>query len=473
MIDETKRLKTLKTIAELLNQSTSKRDMVHEVLQQLIEITHFETGWFFLEEDQQVRFTASHQLPPALSYRNFEPMCSKDCYCISRYKRGVLTKATSIIGCKRIEKALQAGRTSTNEITHHATVPLRTKSRSYGLLNVASPNQSTYNDEELDLLEGLALQIGTALERIERFEEEQKRVAQLTYLHTVVQELQKARSQKDLRMKLEHQLFILFPNIHVHWQRPLDSENMLQGEFGSSQKVWMVREGLFTAIEIEVFTLLMEYVDILLLHIQLEEKEREVVKVAERSRLAQDLHDSVNQLLFSVVLTSKASLAQVKDDSIKEQVEYIHQLASQALTEMREVVANHRPAALDKGLLHGLVQYARGIGIDVDVETIGTTSLPYRIEEALWRVGQEALHNINKHAGVKEAEIYLERKAQGVRLHIVDKGRGMNLENAYQLSFGLQGMKERIEMVGGILYLESDIGEGTAVKVYIPLEEPL
>ncbi|UFU00406.1 GAF domain-containing sensor histidine kinase [Radiobacillus kanasensis] len=470
MIDETRRLKTLKTIAELLNQSTNKSDMVHEVLRQLIEITHFEAGWFFLEEDQHVKYAASHQLPAALSHRQYEPMCSEDCYCISRYKRGALTKATSIIGCKRLEKARQEGRTDTNGISHHATVPLRTNKRSYGLLNVASPNQTTYNEQELDLLEGLALQIGTALERIERFEEEEKRVAQLTHLHTVIQELQKARTRKELLKALETQLFLMLPHIQIHWTKPQEAE-YLEGEFGASQKVWIVRESAFTQIEKEVFTLFMEYVDVIYLHIQLEEKEREIVKGQERSKLAQDLHDSVNQLLFSVALTSKATLMQVEDEKIKEQVEYVHQLASQALTEMREVVANQRPQALEKGLVHALVKYGKGIGIDIECETVGTSSIPYIVEETLWRVGQEAIHNINKHADVKEARIYMARKEAAVRLHIIDEGRGMSLDHAYQLSFGLQGMKDRIEMLGGSMQLESKIGEGTTINVYIPLEE--
>ncbi|WP_179107315.1 GAF domain-containing sensor histidine kinase [Sediminibacillus massiliensis] len=469
-MEERKRLNTLKTIAEHLNQSQDRQEMLNHILHKLIEITHFSSGWIFTETNGEMSLASDYRLPPALNRNNKQPMCGQDCYCINRYKAGKLTKATNIIGCHRIEKALKEGRMDTEEITHHATVPLRTPKRQYGLLNVAAPNQSSYKQEELDLLEAIAFQAGSALERMEKFEEEEQRAVILSKLHTFTQHLQQTKSRQEAIQCLLNKL----PEVIVFESLVLSERELrgfiLEGNLDGGQYIALSRSYPFTKWEKESFGLVLEYLDIVFLQLKVFDQEKEVIKLKERAGLAQDLHDSVSQLLFSAVLTSKASISLASDPALKEQITYIHELTTQALQEMRSLISKHKTEGMDKGLLAGLKDYAKTLDLEITTKTRGTASIPYSIEEILWRIGQEGLHNIAKHAAVKHADILLERNDREVRMAIADKGRGFDVSKCAGFhSYGLSGMKERAWMFGGDLRIISQPGSGTTLEVWIPM----
>ncbi|UOQ92677.1 GAF domain-containing sensor histidine kinase [Halobacillus shinanisalinarum] len=468
MHDATAQIETLKNIAELLNESTNK-NVLGNVLRKFISMTAFEAGWIFLEKEDEIQLAADIGLPPALSRDNKRRMCGEDCSCVSRYKSGRLTKATSIIACKRIEQAQEEGLEGTDGITHHATVPLQTPGRSFGLFNVATRNKSSYS-EDLHLLESIALQVGTALERIERFEAEEEWSLLLMQSHELTRSIQDAQDLRALKWTVERGLQALYPEKKVQWtNKAVASSAKLCGVI-SDQEAFYVSGQTFTKAEVEVFELVKKYITVSWKKLVLIEKEKTMARREERSRFAQDLHDSVNQLLFSIVLTSKAaSRLSASNPSLKEQVDYIQDISSQALQEMRALIAEEKSGRLKEGVLAELSSYAGTIGLKYSVDSEGTESIPYALEETLLRIGQEALHNVLKHAGTEEVEVSLQKFRHEVVLIIRDHGVGFNRE-LNPLSFGISGMRERAALYDGRLTVTSEKGEGTVVKVEIPLE---
>ena len=129
--------------------------------------------------------------------------------------------------------------------------------------------------------------------------------------------------------------------------------------------------------------------------------------VKERNRLARDLHDSVNQLLFSVTLTARAGIEMTDDCEVKETFKEIQHLTQDALTEMRALIWQLRPKGLENGLLEAMKVYAEMLGLKLHVTVSGVLQFPSRIEETLFRVAQEALNNVRRHAGVLERHCIL------------------------------------------------------------------
>ena len=203
--------------------------------------------------------------------------------------------------------------------------------------------------------------------------------------------------------------------------------------------------------------------------IMLTKQEQEMALVQERNRLARDLHDSVNQLLFSVTLTSRAGVEMSDEPMVKETFKEIQDLTQEALTEMRALIWQLRPKGLQSGILEAIKGYADMLGIQLKVNVTGVVQLPSKVEEALFRLAQEALNNVRKHSGVKEAELYITLTSTDVLLVIKDDGRGFQLPDRVQLpSLGLQSMRDRTTSLGGTIDWVSDIGKGTEILIRMP-----
>lgn len=213
---------------------------------------------------------------------------------------------------------------------------------------------------------------------------------------------------------------------------------------------------------------------------QLQNRSRALTIMEERRRMANELHDSVTQSLFTLSLTArglKASLEDVPDvnhqafDMLVEQTKVVQD-------EMRTLINELRPIDLDaddlKNALHQHVQsLRRSAGTEVTFTTQGHVhKLPRPIQQNLNRIAQEALSNIARHAGATRADIRLEVSDQMVTMMIADNGvgfdpRAVTLQQADCL--GLISMRERAEMLGGALMIRSLPGELTTVVAKIPL----
>lgn len=203
--------------------------------------------------------------------------------------------------------------------------------------------------------------------------------------------------------------------------------------------------------------------------ILLTKQEQEMALVKERNRLARDLHDSVNQLLFSVTLTARAGIEMSNDTEVKETFKEIQHLTQDALTEMRALIWQLRPKGLENGLLEAIKVYAEMLGLKLHVTVSGVLQFPSRIEETLFRVAQEALNNVRRHAGVLEAALYITVTATDILLVIRDEGRGFVIDhNTKLLSIGLQSIKDRAKSVGGTADWVSEIGKGTELLIRLP-----
>lgn len=203
--------------------------------------------------------------------------------------------------------------------------------------------------------------------------------------------------------------------------------------------------------------------------IMLTKQEQEMALVKERNRLARDLHDSVNQLLFSVTLTSRAGVEMSEEPLVKETFKEIQSLTQEALTEMRALIWQLKPKGLETGLLEALKGYAEMLGLELEVKVSGVLQFPSKVEEALFRITQEALNNIRKHAGVKHAQIIIRVTHSDILLVIKDDGRGFSVDSSVKLpSMGLQSMRDRTVALGGSIDWVSDLGKGTEILIRLP-----
>lgn len=204
--------------------------------------------------------------------------------------------------------------------------------------------------------------------------------------------------------------------------------------------------------------------------IMLNQREQETALVAERNRLARDLHDSVNQLLFSLSLTARAGAEMAEGAEIGQTFHYIQDLAQEALGEMRALIWQLKPQGLENGILCALKGYAEMLGLLIEIKVAGVASFPGKVEETLWRIGQEALANCKKHSQSSHVYLSLDRNSESVTMVIKDHGCGFHYSQCHDIpSFGLKNMKVRTEALDGKFQLTSAPGTGTEIKVYIPV----
>jgi two-component system, NarL family, sensor histidine kinase DevS len=194
----------------------------------------------------------------------------------------------------------------------------------------------------------------------------------------------------------------------------------------------------------------------------------------ERRRLARELHDETGQALTSMLLGLATVESASTPDEAHQAVQSLRALVIDTLQEVRRLATELRPAALDDfGLgpaLKRLAQSAREhTGIDVQVETrLGSTRLPPEVETAVYRIVQEAVTNVVKHAGARHVSIVLADR-DGVLVGVIeDDGRGFETGRSTG-GLGLTGMQERVELLDGRLVVESTPDEGTTLLLELPL----
>lgn len=198
-------------------------------------------------------------------------------------------------------------------------------------------------------------------------------------------------------------------------------------------------------------------------------------RMAERDRLARDLHDSVKQQVFAVSMQLGAALSLLDQqrDVARQHLEQAESLAYEVQQELTTLIQELRPLALqDKELSVALQDFVKAWshqqGIAVDLHISDTCMLPLTIEEALWRVTQEAFSNIARHSQATEVQLSLECAQAIATLSIKDNGRGFDNTGTNTSGVGLHSMQERIEALGGTFTVESKVGEGTRILAQCP-----
>lgn len=524
-------------IAETINRSTDLPELLNNVLRTLVEITGLQTGWIFLMEDMpNYTLAADYRLPPALDAEEKRRLKQGSCWCIEWYRQGANFRAENTMHCKRLEDAVKYAWGDTAGITHHATIPLHAGDRLYGLLNVAAPGKTHYDPDELTLLQSVAYQIGTAIERTLLYQSRLKQAELLQRMGELSGELAGIADYRDIPERIARAAGELLncrsAAVHMaesgelaciaYWEEGRLSHKAMRPSAFTRQRIRSVyaeksaqrwnsaaaapgkrrnrsRQAERIAAAAAVPILLRDraigvlYADSTeakhfdpvmmdMLHraaellsrgheaAQYREQQLKLAMWQERNRLAQDLHDSVSQKLFALQLTAhgmESLLASSRTADALAALSEMRELTKDAVCEMRSLIWQLRPAGLEEGLLTGLVRYATTQGISVEARADSLLELPRHVEETLFRIGQEAINNVRKHAKTDIVRIRLYKEGTHVRMEIADDGIGMaKLRN--NAGLGITGMRERAGTCGGTFELESVPRKGTVIRVQLP-----
>jgi len=315
-------------------------------------------------------------------------------------------------------------------------------------------------------------------------DEQWKAIGPLPRQHGVLAAMLREATPQRLTDVRDFESFAGWPRAHpvmTHFigMPVMDGEEILGAVF-LANKVGPRRPGAvsgFTQEDEDLLRILADHAAIALTNARLLERSRELTLAGERARIAHELHDAVSQKLFSLRLTAQAAAALVDTDPgrAKEEIRQVAALAAEAADELRAVVVELRPAALDEdGLVATLRTEAdvldRVHAAAVTFHSFQVRALPAAQEEALLRVAQEATHNALRHAHARTVSVTLEGRGKGARLRIRDNGRGFDPTAVRRAGrhLGLVSMRDRADGVGGRLTVQSEPGKGTVIEMEVP-----
>mgnify|MGYP005836641035 CR=1 FL=1 len=537
--ERTRELSTLNAIAATVSRSLDLPEVLDNALTQTTEAMGVRVGGMYLLEErtQRLHLAAQTGLDPGLAAEI--ATCPVD----ADFPGGVLqSEMPLVLTDASTMPRLQALASGVAPVRSLAAVPLPAKSGVLGVLFVASPSYREFTSHEMGLLVAIGQQIGVAVENARLFTREQtrarqlqiineinRRITQILSLHEllpyVTQALQEAFDYYCVRILLREEdgqdlmlravagnvaacvpLSSRFPALDGEMGRviatgellvsadPLDGATAATATGGIlvpikiAARVIGVLEirtrdlAACAAVDLNALQTFADQVAVAIENARLYEQSRDLAIVEERNRLARELHDSVTQSLFSIVLNAEAANALLARDvdRARQTIERLQEVAQDALAEMRSLIYELRPPHLgEEDLESALQRYAdivqRRYQIPITMRLTGETPLPRDLEQSLYRIAQEALANVIKHAQAKHVEIALGRDQHEVSLMIRDDGVGFDPTSLAHDShaFGLISMRDRTELLGGIFEVTARPGEGTCVHVRIPLQGTL
>jgi signal transduction histidine kinase len=267
----------------------------------------------------------------------------------------------------------------------------------------------------------------------------------------------------------------------AHWSLPdTQSELVIPLKIGSdligTLDVHSTKKNAFTAEDALVIQSLGDQISIAIENARLYERSRDLAVLEERNRLARDLHDSVIQALYSLSLLAggwRRLVSSGEEENVLSYFDRVGEISHQALKEMRLLVHELRPTALEQeGLLGALHQRLSAVenrsGIKARLKADELFELPNYVEEGLYRIAQEALNNALKHAQATEVSVWIQADGDCVALEVTDNGCGFELESLdTQGGLGLESMQERVAQLAGTLSVTSVLGQGTTVRAVV------
>ena len=261
----------------------------------------------------------------------------------------------------------------------------------------------------------------------------------------------------------------LLDGMHSWMWVPLAVKNRIIGGVGIMHK----KRDYFTPHHADLALSVANQAAITMINAELSEHTRELAVLQERQRLAQNLHDAVNQSLFSAGLIAEVLPRVWERDpgEARRSLEDLRRLTRGALAEMRALLAELRPSTLTDAELGDLLRllgnaFTGRTNIPVTVTVNGEGSLPAETQVTLYRICQEVLNNIAKHAKSSQVEIDLHHAPGGLDLNIRDNGQGFVIGQSTSGHYGLGMMHERAEAVGAVLAITSQPGQGTEVAIH-------
>lgn len=202
----------------------------------------------------------------------------------------------------------------------------------------------------------------------------------------------------------------------------------------------------------------------------------------ERKRLARELHDAVGQSLSAIIMTTTAVENSLPTSFVsgKEKLASVRNIATQALQDLRNLIFDLRPEVLDDlglalALRSQVKKHLEPAGVQARLSAAGLKGqLPAEVEIAVFRVVQEAITNIARHAQATEANILLAKKGDRLIVRVEDNGIGFDPDQVMRQKrkgWGLRGMEERVTLLGGKFYIGAKPGQGTLILAEIPLDQ--
>lgn len=408
-LSQTRALRVLKEVAEALNSAPTEQRAADEALSRMADLLGVETGWVWLRDAASGRFynAAVQSLPPYLQ----EPvrMTGRSCWCLELFQSGQLTaRNIDVVECSRLAPAVKSDKPAlTHGLRCHASVPVYAGDRPLGVMNLAMRGWRRLTRQELDLLTTVADQVGVAIERARLGE------------HSI----ERARADERARIARD-----------VH-------DTLAQG---------------FTAVALHIESGL-SHLEPRASASARREKGSGVISANRRPEMTPDT--------FSPASANK---------SARQALQRALDVARQSLEEARRSISSLRASTLEnQPLAEALAALSRqftadtGVRVRVDLADVGP--LPADIESEMFRIASEALTNVRKHAGAREASLRLERTRGRLRLTVSDKGAGFRVRGARRRGFGLTGIDDRARLAGGRATIQSAPGRGTTITVTIPL----
>ncbi len=271
-----------------------------------------------------------------------------------------------------------------------------------------------------------------------------------------------------LRSLLHDQPSILLEGVQSWMWVPLAIKGGVIGAIGVAH----TERDYFTAHHADLALTVANQAAITMVNAELYEHAHELAALQERQRLARNLHDAVNQSLFSAGLIAEVlpRLWERDPEEGRRSLEDLRRLTRGAQADMRLLLAELRPATLTDAelgdLLHLLGNALAGrTNIPISMTVTGEGKLPADVQVALYRLCQEGLSNIAKHSGASRVDIQLQYEAGAVELRIQDDGRGFDTEQTPPGHYGLSMMRERAAAIGATLSITSQPGQGTQIII--------
>jgi PAS domain S-box-containing protein len=204
----------------------------------------------------------------------------------------------------------------------------------------------------------------------------------------------------------------------------------------------------------------------------------ETVREEEKARIAREVHDELGQMLTVLKLeTSMCELAYADlDPGLRDRLNSMKRLIAQLFQLVRDVATALRPPILDAGIASAIEWQARRFEARTQIPCLvqvpdNLPALPDATAIGLFRILQESLTNVMRHAEAHTVELNLSLNNGVLCMSVADDGKGFDQRAERPASFGLVGMRERVLIMGGRLHLDSTLGEGTTLRIYIPLEQ--
>ncbi|MFC2016150.1 GAF domain-containing protein [Chloroflexota bacterium] len=498
----TKELTALNAGITAMSESLDIDRILNDALTKIITVMEIEAGMVHLldEETDQLIIMAHRGLPPE-SVRKIGKLKLGEDIALQVFQSGEPIVVNDVMDSP--ETTAMVGKVE--EFQAYISLPVRSKNKMLGSLSLASYLPNRFTVETVRLLSAMGDAMGIAIENA-------KTVKRLKEANEQFHRLIEQAVTGGFEAKFENRNLV-----HCWVEKDCDyadcpcygSENLrcwqvtgtfcggeMQGHFNQKYNSCTECVVYKKSCQRDELTMIGESFNnmVFLLQFQMQHTERVrgqllerliSAQEEERRRIARELHDAASQSLAALALNLETISGELpaKYHNTSKRLALLKEEAIETMTSIRELALELRPAILDDlGLARAIRSYAkdylgkRNIDVQIQVTTNSDTKLPPYSETMLFRIAQEALTNIVKHAEASQVIVELSLNTSSAIMTVKDNGEGFDSKSVLrnsdlQKSLGLYGMSERASLLGGTFRIESEVRKGTFISVEIPLED--